>query len=103
MLKLVKEFLNEGLNLSNDDYSLIYKKLEYSFKKNNGPLVEKIRNKEPLSDEDLTMLLKKFEYTYRKSDPEIIKRIKDHLGLEVSNIKFSNLKAKQKRDLKQQE
>jgi len=79
---------------------LILKKLEYTYKSKNDEIVQKIKNKEQLSDDELTKLIKKFEYTFRKSDPDIIKRIKDHLGLETSNIAYSNLKTKQKRDEK---
>ena len=94
-MKLVKESLNEGLHLSKEDYILINKKLEYKFKKSQDPIRLKIDKNEDLSDEELTKLLKKFEYTYRKSNPEIINRIKDHLGIsDQSNVKFSNLKAR---------
>ena len=99
--KLVNESLNENLNLSSEDYSTILKKLEYTFKKSSNPLVTKIVNKEDLTDDDLNLLLKKFEYTYRKSNSELINKIKDHLDLkDTSNIKYSSLAAKKKRDLK---
>lgn len=100
MVKLVKESLFESLTLSDGDFNLILKKLEYTYKSKNGEIIQKLKNKEQLSDDELTKLIKKFEYTFRKSDPDIIKRIKDHLGLETSNIAYSNLKAKQKRDQK---
>ena len=77
---------NEMLNLSDDDYILISKKLEFRFKKSNNPLTQKIIDKETLSDDDLKLLLKKFEYTFRKSNPEIIERIKKHLELEDTKI-----------------
>jgi hypothetical protein len=84
--KLVKETLNESMNLSAEDYNHIYKKLEYSFKKSGNSLVSKILNEEELNSNDLNLLLKKFEYSFRKSNPEIISRIKDYLGIEDVGI-----------------
>lgn len=93
----LKDFLNESISLSELDYSLIFKKLEYTFKKSNNYLIDKIKNMEQLTDEDLNLLLKKFEYSFRKSNPEIIERIKEYLGKKgESNIKYSNLKSHQK-------
>ena len=103
--KLVSESLNVVLDFSDKEYDMMYKKLEYTFKKKSGnPLVDKIKNGEVLSDIDLTLLIKKFEYTFRKSNPDIIQRIKKYLGIEeLSNVKYSNLKAKKKQDLKTKE
>ena len=68
--KLVKESLNESLDLSPEDYVHIFKKLEYSFKKSENPVIQKVLDQENLSDEDLSLLLRKFEYSFRKSNPE---------------------------------
>lgn len=44
------------------------------------------------------------EYTFRKSENEIIKKLSDAIGLvDYSPVKFSNLKAKKKRDEKLKE
>jgi len=87
------------MKLQSDEYELLLKKLEYSFKKSGNELVNKIKNNENLSEDDIKLLLKKLEYTFRKSNHIILDKLKGMVGLEdESNIKFSNIKAKQKRD-----
>jgi hypothetical protein len=41
------------LVLSDNDYNLIYKKLEYTYKKSNGGIVQKIIQKEELNKGEL--------------------------------------------------
>jgi len=103
-MKLVKENLNGGLELTPSEYETIFNKLEYTFKKSNNPIVDKIAKKQVLTDGELETLLKKFEYTYRKTGSPIIDKIKEHLGLsDLSNVKYSNIKAKQLKDIRNKE
>jgi len=89
------------MKLSDTEYDLLYKKLEYRFKNSGNALVEKIKDKKDLSDDDIKLLLKKLEYTFRKSNNEILTKLSKIANLEdVSLVKFSNIKAKVKRDLK---
>jgi hypothetical protein len=89
------------MKLSEKDYELLFKKLEYKFKKSDHELVNKIKDQKNLSEEDIKLLLKKLEYTFRKSGNEIIERLSKMCGMEdYSPIQYSNLKAKKQRDLK---
>ena len=89
------------MKLEDKEYELLYKKLEYRFKNSGNELVNKIKDKKDLSDDDIKLLLKKLEYTFRKSNHEILSKLSKLIDLEdYSPIKFSNLKAKEKRDLK---
>jgi hypothetical protein len=89
------------MKLSNEEYDLIYKKLEYRFKNSNHDLVSKIENKQDLTPDDVDLLLKKLEYKFRKSENEIINKLSNYLNYQnYSPVKFSNIKAKKKRDLK---
>ena len=45
------------MKISEQDYELLYKKLEYKFKNSGNELVNKIKNKESLSKEDIELLL----------------------------------------------
>jgi hypothetical protein len=106
MIKDFKKFneKKENIYLSDNDYELLYKKLEYRFKKSENALVTKIKDKKELSEDDIELLLKKLEYSFRKSEPEIIERLKKMIDTEViSNVKYSNLKAKKQRDIKEKE
>lgn len=92
------------MKLKTEEYDLLFKKLEYTFKKSGNVLVDKIKNNNDLSDDDIKLLLKKLEYTFRKSNNIIIDKLKSVVGLEEeSNVKYSNIKAKQKRDIKEKE
>lgn len=100
-----EDFINEEkeeeiLTLSDSDYDLIYKKLEYTFKKSNNLLVQKIINHETLSKSDVLILLKKFEYTFRKSEHELLKRLAVFTDEEYIPVAYSNIKSKIKRDEK---
>ncbi len=83
------------------EYELLFKKLEYKFKNSGNELVDKIKNKKDLSKEDIALLLKKLEYTFRKSGNKILDELAKIADLEVvSYIKYSSIKAKQKKNLK---
>ena len=89
------------MKISEQDYELLYKKLEYKFKNSGNELVNKIKNKESLSKEDIELLLKKLEYTFRKSEHEILTRLSKMAGLEnYSTVKFSNIKSKKLKDVR---
>lgn len=89
------------MKLSEKEYELLYKKLEYRFKNSGNELVDKIKNQEKLSDDDIKLLLKKLEYTFRKSGNEIIEKLAKSIDLEnYSPVKYSNLKAKKQQDIK---
>jgi hypothetical protein len=95
------DFMNEN-KLDKSEYELLYKKLEYKFKKSGNVLVNKLKDEKDLSDEDIELLLKKLEYNFRKSEPEIIEKLKKIVGREgLPNIKFSNLKAKKQKDIRE--
>jgi len=66
---------NKIMKLSDSEYELLFKKLEYRFKKSENSVVDKIKNKESLSKEDAELLLKKLEYTFRKSGHEILAKL----------------------------
>ena len=92
------------MKLSDVEYELLYKKLEYRFKNSGNDLVEKIKDKKDLSDDDIKLLLKKLEYTFRKSDNEIIDKLAKSVDLEgYSPVKFSNIVAKKKKDIREEE
>jgi hypothetical protein len=92
------------MKLTDDEYNLLYKKLEYRFKNSGNDLVDKIKNKEDLSNDDIQMLLKKLEYTFRKSDNELIYKLSKLAGLEdYVPIKYGNIKAKKKKDIRERE
>jgi cyanate lyase len=95
MKKIVKENLNQNLSLSNDEKELLYKKLEFTFKKSNNYIINKLINKEDLTDDDLRLILRKLEYTFRKKGNILIDKIKTYVGIEeLPNIKYSLLKFK---------
>ena len=83
------------MKFSDTEYDKIFKKLEYTFKKSDNPLINKLKNKEDLSIEDLKLLIRKLEYTFRKSDDEIIKKISELT--DEPPVKFSNLKQQKKK------
>ena len=90
------------MKLTSEEYNLLYKKLEYTFKKSGNSLVDKIKNEEELNESDIKLLLKKLEYAFRKSSNSIIKKLSDEIGLEdYSPIAYSNIKQKQNRDKKE--
>lgn len=92
------------MKLKNEEYELLYKKLEYTFKKSGNPLVDKLKEKQNLSEDDIKLLLKKLEYTFRKSGHEIINQLSKIINLEdFSPVAFSNIKAKEKRDMREKE
>lgn len=92
------------MKLSKEEYELLYKKLEYTFKKSGNELVDKIKNNEDLSDDDIKLLIKKLEYTFRKSDNYIITKLQSIIGTEGEpTVKYSNLKSKKKRDEREKE
>jgi hypothetical protein len=92
------------MKLKNEEYELLYKKLEYTFKKSGNPLVDKIKDKQDLSDDDIKLLLKKLEYTFRKSGNDIINQLSNMINLDgYSPVTYSNLKAKEKRDIREKE
>lgn len=91
------------MKLTNEEYELLYKKLEYRFKKSGNELVNKIMNKKSLSDDDIRLLLRKLEYTFRKSNHNIIKKLSDSVEEDYIPVKYSNLKAKRKRDEKEKQ
>ncbi len=68
--------------LSNQEYDLIYKKLEYRFKNSGNELVNKIKNHDDLTEEDIKLILKKLEYTFRKSNHQIIDKLIKSADLE---------------------
>jgi len=86
---------------SNLEYEKIYKKLEYTFKKSGNELVVKIQNKEDLTESDLKLLVRKLEYTFRKSNDELLLKLTELTNEPIQ--KYSNLKAKEKRDIKEKE
>jgi hypothetical protein len=89
------------MKLSKEEYDFLYKKLEYRFKNSGNELVEKIKDHKDLSKDDIILLLKRLEYTFRKSEHDIIKKLSNLIGIEnYAPIKYSNLKAKIKRDNK---
>jgi hypothetical protein len=86
------------MKLESEEYQVLYKKLEYKFKKSGNELVEKIRDEKELSDDDIKLLLKKLEYTFRKSGNQIIKKLSDSIGLEnYSPVSFGNIKQHKKK------
>jgi hypothetical protein len=92
------------MSLTPEEFDFLYKKLEYTFKKSENPLVDKIKNKTQLTEDDIKLLLKKLEYTFRKSDHPIIKKLSDSVGLDnYSPVLYGNIKQKEKRDLKEKE
>jgi hypothetical protein len=92
------------MKLNDDEYDLLYKKLEYKFKNSGNSLVSKIKEHEDLTDDDIALLLKKLEYTFRKGDNSIISKLQSLVGLDgESTIKYSNIKAKQKKDIREKE
>lgn len=92
------------MKLSDVEYELLYKKLEYRFKNSGNELVDKIKDKKNLSDDDIKLLLKKLEYTFRNSNNEIINMLAKSVNLEdYSPVKFSNLKAKKTKDAREEE
>jgi len=92
------------MKLTSEEYQLLYKKLEYTFKKSGNSLVDKIKNEENLSEDDIKLLLKKLEYAFRKSEHSIIKKLSDSIGLEdYSPVSFGNIKQHQKQMEKEKE
>ena len=92
------------MKFSKEEYDLLYKKLEYRFKNSGNELVNKLKEHEDLSDEDIKLLLKKLEYTFRKSNNEIITKLSKSVGLEnYSPVKFSNIKYKKQKDIRDEE
>lgn len=92
------------MKLKEEEYELLYKKLEYTFKKSGNELVNKIKDKKDLSEDDIKLLLKKLEYTFRKSGNEIISKLTEIINLEdYSPVSYSNLKAKVKKDIRDKE
>lgn len=92
------------MKLKKEEYELLYKKLEYTFKKSGNPLVDKLKNEQDLSDDDIKLLLKKIEYTFRKSGHKIIDQLSKMIKLDnYSPVTYSNLKAKENRDLREKE
>jgi len=63
------------MKLTNEEYELLFKKLEYRFKKSGHDLVEKLKNKIDLSEDDIVLLLKKLEYKFKKSNNEILNKL----------------------------
>lgn len=63
------------MKLSKEEYELLYKKLEYRFKKSENTVVNKIKEYEDLSNEDISILLKKLEYSFKKSNNPIILKL----------------------------
>jgi len=91
------------MKLSDNEYELLYKKLEFRFKNSGNELVNKIKDKKDLSEDDIKLLLKKLEYSFRKSNNELINKLAKSVDLEdYSPIKFSNLDAKKKRDAREE-
>jgi len=89
------------MKLSEEEYNLLYKKLEYRFKNSGNELVGKIKDHKDLSEDDIKLLLKKLEYTFRKSNNDIINKLAKSVNLEgYSPIKFSNIKAKKEKDIR---
>jgi hypothetical protein len=89
------------MKLTEKEYELLFKKLEYRFKNSGHELVDKIKNQKNLSDDDIKLLLRKLEYTFRKSGNEIIEKLSKIVGLEnYSPVKYSNLKAKEQQNIK---
>ena len=84
--------------LTPSDCDFIFKKLEYKFKKSGNPLIEKITSNFPLTSEDIELILFKFEYKFKKSGHEIIGRLVEQVEGVYFPIKYSNIKAKRKRD-----
>jgi len=92
------------MKLSDEDYDLIYKKLEYRFKNSGNELVNKIKSKGELSKDDIKLILKKLEYTFRKSNNDIITKLAKNADLDnYSTVSYSNIKAKNRRDIKNKE
>lgn len=91
------------MKLLDVEYELLYKKLEYRFKNSGNELVDKIKDKKDLTNDDVKLLLKKLEYTFRKSNNEIIDRLAKSVDLEdYSPVKFSNIAAKKKKDVREE-
>lgn len=80
------------------EYEKLYKKLEYTFKKSNSNLVSKLQNKEDLSIDDLKLLIRKLEYSFRKSEDDLVLKLQKLTEEPV--VKFSNLKAKHLKDIR---
>lgn len=92
------------MKLKNEEYELLYKKLEYTFKKSGNPLVDKLKDKQDLSEDDIKLLLKKLEYTFRKSEHKIINQLSKMIKIDdYSPVAFSNIKAKEKRNIREKE
>lgn len=92
------------MKLQDNEYELLYKKLEYTFKKSGNPLVDKIKDKQDLSEDDIRLLLKKLEYTFRKSGNEIISKLSKLINIEnYSPVNYSNIKAKIKKEIRDKE
>ena len=87
------------MKLEDAEYELLYKKLEYSFKKSGNPLVDKIATKANLTEDDIKLLLRKLEYRFRTSSSELILKLAKAAKIEdYSPVKYSSLDAKKKRD-----
>lgn len=92
------------MKLEDAEYELLYKKLEYTFKKSGNALVDKIAEKANLTEDDIKLLLRKLEYRFRKGSSELILKLAKAVDLEdYSPVKYSSLAAKNKRDLKEGE
>jgi len=65
------------MKLTNNEYELLYNKLEYRFKKSNNYLIEKLNNKSELNLDDIKLLLNKLEYNFKKGGNEIIEKLKN--------------------------
>jgi len=92
------------MKLSEEEYNLLYKKLEYRFKNSGNELVGKIKDHKDLSEDDIKLLLKKLEYTFRKSNNEILDKLSKLAKLDdYSPVKFSNIKAKKEKDIREKE
>ncbi len=63
------------MRLTDNEYDLFYRKLEYRFKKSGHELVNKLLHKEDLTNEDIQLLIKKFEYTWRMKNQNIIENL----------------------------
>lgn len=89
------------MKLEDAEYELLYKKLEYTFKKSENPLVDKIATKANLTEDDIKLLLRKLEYRFRKGSSELILKLAKAAKIEdYSPVKYSSLAAKNKRELK---
>ncbi len=117
-IKNMDEFLNENAksstDLTSEEVEYLWSKIEY-LKKKNAIKTENVlfkllnSNKTSFNDEDFIKVLNSLEYSFKKKlkdgtiKTELGKSIHSKLPSEWQGLKYSSLKAKNKRDEKEKD